>query len=537
MSGRGGGRGGTASTSAATSASTSDAGGTGTSIYYDATEHSRLLSSTNDKPVTVSHHSNIPIPSISEEQYHADQSPWAETASSVTSTGGGNNVLPPLAQGYLSFGVPSQGTPSLAGLSETETTTLRAEDETSSVLDGSYMGHVRAQSLLAKKWLNDVDIEPYMRLPGGSSTGGGRKAAMAGRSGVGGSKRAFFREPLLEELLPTSRKETLFPAIHGPVIYRDTMAGYVYLSMLGGMIFLGTLLCFIYPAELRDSIIRSSSMFRAIMDSSWILATAIAIGSVVSLVWIFILRWFPQETVYLMIYFAPIAAFLAGLWACIEFLHADPGGGLWLLLGAIAGLTTSALFTTFIVARRQSIQQTIEVIRMAADVLSSNPGIYVASLGLLLGYLIFAAIWLLFFLHVLMLGHVDATHKVWILSPWSYYLQAFFIFMLLWTSIILSYAQKCMIGGVLGRWYFFRTDTSEGGMSSTGVEGGGGGAAWEALKAAFTKFFGQICLASLVLTFVRTTRGLIRLYKLVPTYSLIVWLEESPLILFIPIDC
>lgn len=457
----------------------------------------------------------IPVPSIDEEQYHGDQSPWNRTASGAASTGGGNGILPPLAQGYLSFGVPSQGTPSLAGLSETETTTLRAEDETSSVLDGSYMGHVRAQSLLAKKWLNDVDIEPYMRLPGGSSTGG-RRTTMPGRSGTGGSKRAFFREPLLEELLPTSRKETLFPAIHGPVIYRDTMAGYVYLGMLGAMVFLGTLLCFIYPAELRDSIIRSSSMFRAIMDSSWILAMAITIGGMISLAWVFILRWFPQETVYLMIYFAPITAFLVGVWFCVEFLHADPGGGLWLLVGALIGLTTSALFTTFIVARRQSIQQTVQVIRMAAEVLASNPGIYVASLGLLLGYIIFAAIWLLFFLHVLMLGHVDAAHKVWILSPWSYYLQAFFIFMLLWTSIILSYAQKCMIGGVLGRWYFFRTDTNEGGMSATGVEGGGG-AAWESLKAAFTKFFGQICLASLVLTFVRITRGLIRLYRLVPT--------------------
>ena len=335
------------------------------SVYFDVTEHSQLLNEGGKSQSQVSTtqtqkptYDPIPVPSIAE----IVESPWAEISTSGVGT---NTILPSITQGYLNFGVHSVGTPSLP-LSETETTTLR-DDETNSVLDGSYIGHFRAQSSLPKKWLNDVDIEPYMRMPG---------AAGSKRSKKDG-KKTFFKEPLLEELLPTSRKETLFPAISGPVTNKDKLAAYIFLIMFGLMVFVGALLSLVYPAELRDNFIRSSTILRAIVDSSWILLASVGICCVVSLAWLILIRCFTARTVHLMIYFAPAASFVCGLWASVEFLHGDPGGGPWLLLGAITGLAASALLATFLVSHSKVINQTIEIIKVSADVLSANPSINV----------------------------------------------------------------------------------------------------------------------------------------------------------------
>lgn len=322
------------------------------------------------------------------------------------------------------------------------------------------------------------------------------------------------REPLLEELLPTSRKATLFPALQGPVDRRDRVAAAVFWILFALMLLLGLALCMVYPRELRDRFIRSSSLFRAVADSSWLLFTSVVVGGLISLAWVLLMRWFPSEIIHAMVYFAPAAALLVGLGATAEFLHSDPGSGLWLLLVAIAGLATSAIFTMFALAHQPHVKNTVSIVRMTAEVLTSNPSIYLSSLLLLAGYVAFVALWLLFYMHALMLGHVetlpDAAGKIWQLNGLSYYLQAFLLFMLVWTSLVLSGVQKCMIGGVVGRWYFFRSDP---------VELGGGvpasPPAWRAMRAAFTTFFGQICLASLILAWVRIARACFQCYHYV----------------------
>jgi hypothetical protein len=207
-------------------------------------------------------HSAIPITRIAEEPPGAINAAWAESYPSLGDDkqhgghlGGGASsmgTIPAYAHGYLTLGTSSVGTPSLV-LSETETTTFRGEDDNlSTTVDGSYMGHVRAQSSGPKKWLNDVDIEPYLRLPG-SSAGGG--FAGPSRSNRGARQPTFFREPLLEELLPSSRKEALFPALHGSVLTQDTFAAYAFLILFVLMLLMGGALCLIYPSDLRDTII------------------------------------------------------------------------------------------------------------------------------------------------------------------------------------------------------------------------------------------------------------------------------------------
>ncbi|PJF16519.1 hypothetical protein PSACC_03715 [Paramicrosporidium saccamoebae] len=426
------------------------------SVYYDATEHSHLIE---------------PIAGIPEEP-----SPWQDDSA-------GPSILPAV-HGYLSF---NANTPSLP-LSETETTFLDDDSLTTSA-HSSYMGHLRAQSALPKKWLSEVDIDPYMR---------GRRKEFTGRR--------LLREPLLEELLPTSRKAALFPALNGPVSRKDGVAAMVFWIMFAIMMATGLLLCFVYPTELRDHIIRGSSMFRAIVDSSWILVSAIGVGSVVSVLWALLLRWFTTEIVTMMLYFAPLSALAAGGWALLEFLHADVGGGFWLLLAAVAGLSAAALSGMFIVANRKNVRHTVEIIKMTSEVLSSNPGIYVASFVLFVSYLCFIAVWLLFYVHTLMLGYVDPSHHVWHLSRFSYYLQAYLVFMLVWTSLIFSGVQKCLIGGVVGRWYFFRADPDELEQTSS---------VWSSLHAAMTTFFGQICIASLILSMVRMARLFFQFYHYV----------------------
>lgn len=474
-------------------------------VYYDATERSQLV----EDPHIIS---SLTHSSIAEET-----SPWTENSqkngSGVGLSPSASNVMFPHYPAHAGPGTLSVGTPSVP-LSETATSTFADDDTVSAWEGGSYVGHLRSQSTLTRKWLNDVDIEPYIRVPNGSggpsTSGGGRGKREAGR-------KPFFREPLLEELLPTSRKETLFPAIHGPVSRKDMILAYIYGGLMTLMFLMGILLLFVSPNELRDSFIRSHSMLRAIVDSTWILVAAIAVGSAVSVLWMICIRWFASQMVHLMLYFAPGAMFVAGIWASIEFLHSDSGGGFWLLIVAVAGLAVSTLSATYLVSHRKEIATTINIVRMATEVLTMNPSILVVSAALFLSYLVFVLVWMLFFVHTLMLGHVDVAHRAWILSGLSYYLQFFFGLMLLWTSIIFSYLQKAVIGGVVGRWYFFRSE-----IDADRRIGSWATFAWESFQAALLRFSGQICFASLIITLVRCTRFIIKGYKLVTWHQIMI---------------
>lgn len=450
------------------------------SIYFDATEGSQLLPG---RPLD-----SAAFPDI-------EASPWTISPPPV---------LPAPMGGLRSMGGAGGGmATSPLPHSEAETTTLRDDESlTASTLDDSYMGHVRAQATLPKKWLSEVDIEPYMRGTGGR---GGKKSIFAGRG-------LALRDPLLEELLPSSRKAALFPALQGPVPRRDWIFATAYWIALAIMMVLGLALCLVHPVEMKDRVIRSGSMFRALVDSVWILFAAVVLGSLLSTLWVVTLRKFPTHVVHGMVYAAPMAAFVVGLTAAYEYLRGG-GGGWWLFLTAIAGLVLSGALATWSLTNRHHIANTVAVVKMSAEVLAANPSIYLASLALLVGYVVFVALWIVFYAHALMLGHVstlpDAAAKVWRLSGWSYYLQAYMILMLVWTSTICAGLQKCMIGGVVGKWYFFRTQVAEAVIPSPSSH------SWDALRASLTTHFGQICLASLVLTGVRISRGFFQAYRYV----------------------
>lgn len=440
------------------------------SIYYDPAESYQLSS----RPLHPSGFAAV------------DESPWSSTPTS-----------PPPA--------PIGGT----APSETETVTLRDDDEsvTASMMDGSYMGHVRAQAALPKKWLSEVDIEPYMR---------GTNGKMGKQEHGFVAKGSEFREPLLEELLPSSRKAALFPALQGPVPKRDVVFANIYWAALTIMIVLGFGLCLVYPAEMKDHIVRSGTLFRAIVDSVWILFTAVLVGSLLSTLWVLCLKTFPAQIVYGMVYVTPMASFAVGLTAAFEYLRGGEGGGWWLFFTAVGALVFSGALAMWSLANRKNIGNTVSIITMCSDVLSANPSIYLASLALLIGYVLFVALWVVFYAHALMLGRVstipDAVTKVWRLSGLSYYLQAYLIVMLVWTSTICASLQKCMIGGVVGKWYFFRAEYAESMLVTASSP------SWDSLRAAFAMHFGQICLASLVLCGVRITRGLFHFYHYVKCY-------------------
>src|SRR5262245_24755387 len=112
----------------------------------------------------------------------------------------------------------------------------------------------------------------------------------------------------------------------------------------------------------------------------------------------------------------------------------------------------------------------------------------------------------------------DALVKYWKLSGWSYWLQAYFLFMLAWTTSVFANIQKCMIGGVVSRWYFFRQDAAYGEIGSPSLA---------ALQTALTGAFGQVCFGGLVLSFVRFSRCFFKIYRQIANSIKAEWIRSG----------
>lgn len=361
------------------------------------------------------------------------------------------------------------------------TTTYQSEDFT----DGTprdYAGYANLQAQETRKAIKTGlgDADAYLQLP---------KSKLRG-SRQGGPILSASRHPL-------NRQQDLKE--------RDTIFKYAYFGCLGFMLFTGLLITLIYPSDVRDGLLKSPTVYRVIIESAKSFVSVIAFSMTLTVAWTFLMRQFTEPLVYGMLGSIPAACLLTSIWAVMEFYHKDPStaiGKAYLYLLSIGGLVGAISSGAFIYWNKRTIKSTVEITKTASRILTENPTIYVATLFILLGYLLFVALWTGMFAHLLLLGHLDTIKqpeiiKEWHLSRWSYIFQAYFLFMLVWTTSIFSNLQKAMISGTVAKWYFYHEDPAyQSGPSP----------AMESLQETTSLYFGQICLGSLVISLVKCIR-------------------------------
>lgn len=385
----------------------------------------------------------------------------------------------------------------------------------------AYMAHARQQSAAAKRWLQDaqVHIDPYLSKAGGGSFG--RRPSGAGlgpfgsRAAPAGNGNPFTREPLLEELLPRTEKLQDFDQsmmMTSPEIDRkDLLWSRLYTGLMGVWLVLGVLLLCLHPSLAADPngrLIRAGEpFFRVLVESWWVFVGTATVAGLLTAIWTVMLRRNTQNVVYGTLALIPLGMVVTGSAFIREYSHGHGG----LVTGSLGlGLWLGVLcYCWFVWVSRHSIRTTIAITKTSAAILGDNPGIYLVSVGLALGFLLFIGIWQRLFLAMLQLPN----------GWWKAGLVLLYAVVLGWTSAVFASLQKCMIGGVVCRWYFYRHDpayyggesSSNNNNPSSSYNPGRGAAA--SLGVAFNAAFGQVCLAALILTWVRMVRYSLRLYQ------------------------
>lgn len=286
---------------------------------------------------------------------------------------------------------------------------------------------------------------------------------------------------------------------------RDTFFKYLYLTNLGFMLALGLLITLIFPSDVRDGLLKSPTLYRVVMESAKAFTSVITFSLGISIVLALMMQKFTESVVYCLVGFIPASCGMVTLWALIEFFHNDPGssiGHAYLYVVVLLGFIGTLASSTLIYLNRAAIQKTVKLTKTTAFILASNPTVYFASLMILVCYLAFVSVWTVLFAHLMLLGHVETIEKPELikyfqLSSWSYLLQTYFVFMLVWSTSIFSNVQKAMVSGVVSRWYFYHEDPAYATETSPAID---------ALQEALSKYFGQICLGSLVIAGVRSVR-------------------------------
>lgn len=221
----------------------------------------------------------------------------------------------------------------------------------------------------------------------------------------------------------------------------------------------------------------TGTLYKAIGETCGWFGILLAVGLALSAVWAKVLAERTETIVYGLMLAVP-----AGFAGLAIFSMSNLGGifgfitiGCLFLFSGISGL--------IIWLNRKNLEITVEVVRTAAIFVQATPQLYGLVGRTVAVYGVFVLVWMLSFAKLLQMK--------WVM--WSFVLQLFYVFMLLWTGVVLSTMQKFVIGSWVRGWMDQVEDGSERIVdeSSTGV---------------FTEEFGTVCLASGILAVARLIR-------------------------------
>ncbi|KAK9764863.1 hypothetical protein K7432_007288, partial [Basidiobolus ranarum] len=101
-------------------------------------------------------------------------------------------------------------------------------------------------------------------------------------------------------------------------------------------------------------------------------------------------------------------------------------------------LSLSLLHSVFVLQKRKEINANIGIIQLSFDVLANNPEIISISVLLLGSYILFCAIWLIFFSRVFLVKNSDNFGNEAVIESPTQHLTVFFIFVFFWTTSVFN---------------------------------------------------------------------------------------------------
>eukprot|EP00158_Paraphelidium_tribonemae_P007502 Partr_v1_DN28271_c0_g1_i3_m75535 putative Solute carrier family 44 member len=249
-----------------------------------------------------------------------------------------------------------------------------------------------------------------------------------------------------------------------------------------------------------------NSVYYAFDKTSKHIGTLLFFSFAIGLAWVIFLQRFLRAAIWMMVFTVPGSFFAISIWG----FSAALSGPIDLsnisklmipesLISLILGIASSYL----IHKKKHHIGNTVKLVEVSFEIIFSYPALILVCLGILLGYLVFCAVWLSMFSHLMLIGRVES--KEWIASASSNWLAAFFIFMFLWTSSVFHYLERTTISAVVCEWYFHRHNPVKN--------------IWKndlptyALKRSLTLSFGSICYAAAIMSFVQVAGILCVVFK------------------------
>ncbi|KAI9217621.1 plasma-membrane choline transporter-domain-containing protein [Blastocladiella britannica] len=256
-----------------------------------------------------------------------------------------------------------------------------------------------------------------------------------------------------------------------------------------------------------------SGMLLAIRDAIPVLVTVFLLSVILGALWILLLGAFVRVIVWSTVLFVPVSCVGITGWA-LSLLFSQPAAGAsnaslaqsaFLVLVLITTISAGTVFALATYLQRDHIELTVSVLRLATNILRSNPHIFGVSLFVLGLTLVFILMWVLtvarfISLTVSLLSLIsagggaankdpNAAVDAWILGlQWTPTLL-FFTVMLVWTTQVLAAVHSMAVTCIVHHWYFSRSSAAP----LSGVE-----RSKRALTRASTVLFGTACAGAIV---------------------------------------
>ncbi|TPX55986.1 hypothetical protein PhCBS80983_g04890 [Powellomyces hirtus] len=315
--------------------------------------------------------------------------------------------------------------------------------------------------------------------------------------------------PLLEKLLSNTSLYDDASATPDAVLthfddrtYNDLPVAILYILCFAALLVTGAVMWATTTPGPAETIL-PRSVYKTIKDSAALL-TATTIGAVaLCCLWLSMLRSFVRPVVLVTIYTIPMTCLamfsvmvtnsVLGKVNDAPYLGIQYDG---MIVGASAFLLSGLASVIYLYRKRKETEQTVHILQLSCDILRTNPGIFIVSIGLTTAYTLFAFTWVLLFSRLFLRGWKDTDPSGiahWHFAGGTGWAVTFFVLMYFWTSAIFKNVEKVTIAGVVGEWYFQRPEDS---VSADRT--------WKYFVAAATTSFGSICLGSLILGVIQT---------------------------------
>ncbi|KAI8822233.1 plasma-membrane choline transporter-domain-containing protein [Fimicolochytrium jonesii] len=317
-------------------------------------------------------------------------------------------------------------------------------------------------------------------------------------------------DSMLAKLLPSEDETPIYVDVENRQ-YRDTAFSAIYTGAMLAMLITGIILFATTESSGTDPIL-PRPIYSTLKDSYKLLCLTISGSLLACFIWLYTLKAFVRPVVVLTIALIPVTCI--GFFATILTLsllgkaHDKPYLGVQYdgMIGvAVTSLLGGVASGYYLVRKRREIDQTIHILQLSCDILRTNPGIFIVSITLTLGYLAFAVVWLLMFNRLFLRGWGDNDSSGiahWHMAGGTGWAVSYYILMFFWTSSVFKNVEKVTIAGVVGEWYFQR---AEGSVSHNRT--------YKNFTSSLTTSFGSICLASLILGLIQSLQLSIRLAR------------------------